>query len=109
MLTPDECTAAVSKVWDFLEKLGSGIDRRDIGTWGDERWPGGPGSTFLASYGAEHCEAAWFVRGRPKVKSVFAALWGTDELLVNFDAINAHRPWWHPAGDLGWRKATCWQ
>eukprot|EP01052_Picozoa_sp_SAG31_P005835 SAG31_NODE_263_length_18841_cov_17.270996_3_plen_221_part_00 len=37
------------------------------------------------------------------MKQCFAALHGTDELLVSFDAICAHRPWWHPGGDRNWR------
>ena len=35
----------------------------------------------------------WDVRGAPGVKETFAALWQTEELLVNFDAVLAYRPW----------------
>lgn len=32
-----------------------------------------------------HQEHAWFIRTRPKVKEVFACLWGTNDLVVSFD------------------------
>ena len=93
-----KCAEALSLTWDFLEALGSGIDRSDITTWDAPRWPSPPNSGFLAAHGANHCAAAWAIRGAPGVKACFAALWGTDELLVNFDAVLAYRPWWHPQG-----------
>ena len=33
------------------------------------------GAGFLSSNGANHCAAAWDVRGAPGVKKAFAALW----------------------------------
>lgn len=34
---------------------------------------------------AGHQEHAWFIRTRPKIKEVFAAIWKTDDLVVSFD------------------------
>src|SRR5262249_44725215 len=33
VLTPAECDAALSLTWDYLEQLGTGIDRNDWTTW----------------------------------------------------------------------------
>eukprot|EP01052_Picozoa_sp_SAG31_P005836 SAG31_NODE_263_length_18841_cov_17.270996_4_plen_191_part_00 len=54
VLSPSQCKAAISKLWDFLEACTSGlIDRRDVKTWRDEHWPAsGAGATFLSAYGA---------------------------------------------------------
>ena len=68
VLSPSDCTRAVGLTWDFLESLGTGIDRADISTWGETTWPSPPRSGFLASNGANHCAAAWDVRGAPGVK-----------------------------------------
>ena len=106
VLTEGECATAVDKLWDFLEKLGSGIDRTDIASWVAPRWPSPSGSMFVSSHGANHCEAAWYVRSRPAIKAMFGSLWGTHDLLVNFDALSVHRPWWHENGDLAWRARS---
>jgi hypothetical protein len=107
VLKPVDCERAVSLTWDFLESVGTGIDRTDVSTWSGVAWPSPARSGFLASNGANHCAAAWAVRGAPGVKECFAGLWGTDDLLVNFDAVLAYRPWWHPLGEgEAWRAKS---
>src|SRR3954468_21075838 len=39
VLSPEECETALGLTWDYLEELGTGIDRNDWTTWGDDRWP----------------------------------------------------------------------
>ena len=54
--------------------------------------------TTYAVQGAGQSEAAWYVRSAPRVKQAFAAIWGTTQLLVSFDALcvwrseGKHRP-----------------
>ena len=38
-LSAQEAEHALSLLWDYLEELGTGIDRTDVGTWDDDRWP----------------------------------------------------------------------
>jgi len=38
-LSPDETAQALDLTWDYLEALGTGIDRHDPATWDDDRWP----------------------------------------------------------------------
>ena len=34
--------------WDFMEELGTGVDRNDPGSWDHDNWyPGGPGSGIM--------------------------------------------------------------
>lgn len=96
-LSAPEVATALSLVWDALELLGSGIDRADATTWTNDRWPGqgetGAGLTGVrGDYGLTHSPALWYVRGAPQVKTAFAALWGTDELLTSFDGLALTRP-----------------
>ena len=37
-LTKDEAARGVSLAWDFMEDLGTGIDRSDPATWDSDRW-----------------------------------------------------------------------
>jgi len=34
-LSPTEAEHALDLTWDYLEQLGTGIDRNNIATWGD--------------------------------------------------------------------------
>ncbi|EGB02112.1 hypothetical protein AURANDRAFT_69187, partial [Aureococcus anophagefferens] len=36
---PAECEAILGMLWDWLEGLGTGLDRGDAATWVDGRWP----------------------------------------------------------------------
>ena len=67
--------------WDFMEALGTGIDRGDVTTWGNERWqPGGAGTGILGSFGVGHNPANWAVRGKQKVKAVWEQIHGAKNL-----------------------------
>ena len=84
---------ALAGLWDYLEGLETGIDRLDSRTWDDDNWPTAVHGGILPSYGIGHCQAQWFIRDIPGVKKSFAALWGTDDLLVSFDGVSLWRPW----------------
>ncbi len=92
-LSPAECGAALDLTWDYLEELGTGIDRHDWTTWGDDRWPTAVHGGILPGHGVGHSAAQWFIRSAPAVKQAFAAIWDDDDLLVSFDGMALWRPW----------------
>jgi len=93
-LTATEASKAVGLLWDYLEELETGIDRADIDTWGDDRWPTAVHGGILPSYGIGHSAAQWFIRDVPNVKQCFAQVWdGDEDLLVSFDGVTIWRPW----------------
>lgn len=91
-LSPGEAARAIDLTWDYLEELGTGVDRRDVSTWDDDRWPTAVHGGILPGHGIGHSAAQWFIRGVPNVKRAFAAVWDTDELLVSFDGMALWRP-----------------
>ena len=74
-LSARQAEQALSMLWDYLEELGTGIDRTDIDTWDDDRWPTAVHGGILPSFGIGHCAAQWFIRDVPDVKASFAAVW----------------------------------
>jgi len=98
-LTAEQTKVAIDLTWQYLEGLGTGIDRGDPATWGDDRWPVAVHGGIIPSQGIGHSEAQWFVRSVPAVKQAFAAVWNDDDLLVSFDGMALWRP---PAVDPEW-------
>ena len=39
VLSQEEADHSLELLWDYLEQLGTGIDRSDVDTWGNDRWP----------------------------------------------------------------------
>ena len=99
-LTPNESATALDLTWDYLESLGTGIDRTDVSTWSDDRWPVAVHGGIIPSQGIGHSAAQWFIRSAPRIKESFAAVWGDEDLLVSFDGMALWRP---PAVDPEWR------
>ena len=91
-LSPSESDQALDLTWDYLENLGTGVDRNDVGTWDDDRWPINVHGGIIPSQGIGHSAAQWFIRSAPAVKAAFAAVWDDDELLVSFDGMALWRP-----------------
>ena len=92
-LTAIEASKTLDLLWDYLENLGTGIDRTNPLTWSDDKWPTCAHGGIIPSYGIGHSEAQWFVRGVPNVKKAFAKVWATDDLLTSFDGVSLWRPW----------------
>jgi len=46
---PAECEAILGMLWDWLEGLGTGLDRGDAATWVDGRWPLAAGASGALS------------------------------------------------------------
>ena len=98
VLAQSEADRAMALLWDYLEGLGTGIDRSRIDTWDDDRWPTTVHGAILPSYGIGHAAAQWYIRDIPNLKKAFAQVWGSDDLLVSFDGVTIWRPWtYNPA------------
>jgi len=67
-LTNDEAATAVSKLWDYLEALGTGINRNDPNTWDNDRWPTAVHGGILPGHGIGQCDAQWYIRDVPNVR-----------------------------------------
>ncbi|CAK0870785.1 unnamed protein product, partial [Prorocentrum cordatum] len=104
-LTREEVDACVGLLWDWLEGLGTGIDRHDATTWTttDGRWPVDNSSTgVVCTGGAGQSLAAWTVRSAAAVRGAFAAVWGTGELITSMDGLI--RPLATVAAEARWRR-----
>ncbi len=91
-LSDEQTDHAIDLTWQYLAELGTGIDRSDPTTWGDDRWPVAVHGGIIPSQGIGHSEAQWFIRSVPAVKQAFAAVWDDDDLLVSFDGMALWRP-----------------
>ncbi len=91
-LSSDEASQALDLTWRYLAELGTGIDRNDPSTWGDDRWPVAVHGGIIPSQGIGHCEAQWFIRAASNVKASFAAVWNDEDLLTSFDGMALWRP-----------------
>ncbi len=91
-LSITEAHHALDLTWDYLEGLGTGIDRNDMSTWGDDRWPIVTSGGIVPSLGIGHSAAQWFTRSVPSIKTAFASIWDDDDLLVSFDGMALWRP-----------------
>ena len=94
----DEVETAKDFLWAWIEGggTGTGVSRDDVTTWTDDAWPDWPGYKkygTLKSNGGPHQPAAWYLRGLPAVKQVFASIYNTEDLIVSMDGIILWRPW----------------
>ena len=110
ILNAAELETAHDLFWRWAESVGEAtLNRHDESTW-TTSWPVAVDGGIMPWQGSGQSEFAWFVRSRPVLGNVYASLWGTDKLLVSFDAISAWRPWarnpqWKPSfreADGGW-------
>lgn len=68
----EECDQYVAGLWDWLEGLGTGIQRRDPATWTPERWP----PTYrgiLNTLEVAHQAFVWRVRKHERIRKVTLA------------------------------------
>ena len=94
VLTAAECDTSMTLLWDWLEALGTGIERGRPSTWGEERWPPSvSGAGILPYCGIGQSDAMWYVRTRPAVRAAFEQVWGTRDLIVSYDGCCLFRPW----------------
>jgi hypothetical protein len=95
--SPDELELLRKQFWDFFEALGTGIERNDVSTWTDDRWPL-QGRGILHGYNVGWNKASWMLRTHPNVQKAFKSCWsgllGTevDGLLSSMDGLCLIRP-----------------
>lgn len=101
-----QVSRAYSLLWDFLESADTAgrVCRSNINSWhdSDQRgvgWPAGDDG-IIGGRGVGQSQAMWFLRGLPKLRRVFAELWGTDRLVASFDGAGVFRPYGH---DRNWK------
>ncbi|KAF3005252.1 hypothetical protein E8E14_005207 [Neopestalotiopsis sp. 37M] len=80
-----------TKMLDWLSSFGNGFDIDDPSTHTLDHLPINFKSMYL-NYCAAHEKFMWEARTEPGVIKPFEELWGTDELLVSFDAFNVTLP-----------------
>ena len=67
-----EVARANELFFDYLEALGSGVDRNDVTTWGDDRWPPCAGDAgILPWFGIGQSPFMWYVRTRSRVAAAY--------------------------------------
>ena len=95
MLDAAEVDRANELFFDYLEALGSGVDRGESNTWGDDHWPPCAGDAgILPWFGIGQSPFMWFVRTRSRVAAAYRQAWGLDDaaLACSFDGCCAWRP-----------------
>jgi hypothetical protein len=115
-LTDSEVAEALEHTWSFIEGAGTGVDRCDATTWGDDRWPLGAGSSPFASPQRPttpelgQSPQNWYVRGCSGVKEAWATIHQTDDLITSFDGMSIYRPWTGQAHEqaAAWRTDGPW-
>ncbi|KAF4537672.1 Phytanoyl- dioxygenase [Lasiodiplodia theobromae] len=76
----------------WLTSFGTPLDLADPSTWTAANLPVQSKINTFNAYGVPHEAFMWDVRLEPGVVGAFEKLWGTDELLVSFDALNVTLP-----------------
>jgi len=91
-----ELQTAESLLFDFMRE-NAGWHREDSSSWTDESLnrvsADGLANGIINKRGAGHSDLSWYVRTLPRVREVFAHVWGTSELLTSYDAFGLFRPW----------------
>lgn len=82
----------VGEFHQWLEDFGLGYKRSDPSTIREECLPIIHQKGLIQAYGAPHESFTWGVRSEPGVIDAFAKLFGTDDLIVSFDAVNVSFP-----------------
>lgn len=80
------------RAFDWLQSFGTALDLENPDTWVEDNLPVQSKINTFNVYGVVHEKFMWDARMEPGVLDAFAKLWGTDELLVSFDALNITFP-----------------
>ncbi|ORY32186.1 hypothetical protein BCR39DRAFT_504505 [Naematelia encephala] len=103
ILPKERCDGYVDDALTWLEDFKLGFKRDDNKTWKTECLPIGHKGGLYNQYCCAHEDWVWRVRCEPAVLECFKELWGTDELLVSFDAVNVTFPYGeHGRTDEAW-------
>ncbi|KAJ9093167.1 hypothetical protein QFC21_006483 [Naganishia friedmannii] len=88
VLPVQRCNEYIDQIQDWLESFNLGYNRNDPSTVKEECLPIIHQKGLIQAYGAPHESFTWGVRSEPDIIDVFATLFGTEDLLTSFDAVN---------------------
>lgn len=104
-IDPDKAKHYQRRALDWLTSFNTPLDLDDPSTWTRDNLPDHSEINTFNGYSVTHEKFMWDARMEPKIMEAFAKIWGTDELLVSFDALNitlpnradkpARKPWPH--------------
>lgn len=92
VVSRERCEQYIEKIMTWLESFPYGFRRNDRSTWVPEHLPASLLAGIHNRYAVQHEQFMWDARLEPKAIDAFKKIWGTDELLVSFDAINITIP-----------------
>ncbi|KAF2092033.1 phytanoyl-CoA dioxygenase [Saccharata proteae CBS 121410] len=80
------------RAFNWLKSFDTPLDLSDPSTWTEANLPVQSKINTFSAYCVSHESFMWDARMEPGVLEPFQTLWGTDELLVSFDALNVTFP-----------------
>ncbi|KAL0938551.1 phytanoyl-CoA dioxygenase [Colletotrichum truncatum] len=93
VIPPDKAAEYQTRAFDWLQSFGNHtLDLDDSSTWTQENLPFISEINTFNYYGVVHEQFMWDIRLEPGVVDVFSKVWGTDKLIVSFDALNITLP-----------------
>ena len=92
VIAPEKAQYYQQKALGWLTSFGTPLDLDDPSTWTLENLPFQSKVNTFNKYGVAHEKFMWEARMEPKVLNAFSKIWGTDKLLVSFDALNVTLP-----------------
>lgn len=107
VLSNEEVERVRKMAWQNISDWSCGkVDGNDSTTWKNlfSFYP--KHSMMIQEYGVGHMQWLWEIRQNNNVIKVFESLWGTDDLLVSFDAFSVHFP--PETTKRGWGKGKLW-
>jgi ectoine hydroxylase-related dioxygenase (phytanoyl-CoA dioxygenase family) len=108
VLTQDEISKSLSMIWDYLGALD--ISQHKIETFSNDFWPKDHKNGIILFPGScvGHSKVMWDIRANSAVKTCFAAIHQTQDLITSFDGMGLFRnpeidvsyqtslkPWYH--------------
>lgn len=110
VLPEEDCAGIITTLWDGLEHISSQwvrpLKRDDRESWKTSNLDALHGM-LIQHHSVGHLQAAWDVRQHERIIDIFAALWGTRDLLTSFDGMSISFP--PEVTGKGWaRKDSLW-
>ncbi|KAL1613809.1 hypothetical protein SLS54_010270 [Diplodia seriata] len=91
-IPPSRAAHYRARAHSWLTSFGTPLSLSDPSTWSAANLPVQSKINTFSAYSVSHEAFMWEIRLEPGVVGAFASLWGTDELLVSFDALNVTLP-----------------
>ena len=99
-IPPERAKQYQQRAFEWIKSFHDDFDSNDPTTWDKSKLPViNERLSAYEHYGVIHEKFMWEARMEPGVLAAFARIWGTDELLVSFDALNITLPNLKPVRD----------